>query len=173
MLWYTAEAIIAAIKVAIAKLGLQMTSNHDETTKRLVVIQNSLNRLERQIARLLIPVPGQFGELKLIAEDSQNMLIYTIPLPPVPSPKGDVVSGEFTKNGEVVQTVDIAALESGTVVTSDEFSAADNEAVELKYTHIDDAGNRSEPVTFNFTATDTIPPAAPEGFGTVTLVREE
>jgi hypothetical protein len=173
VLWYTAEAIITALNAVYTQLRDLLQSNHKTVSVTLVVVQDSLNRLEKKLAKLLLPIPGQFGKLTLIAEDSANMLIYTIPLPPVPSPKVDVVSGRFSKNGEVIQTVDIASLDSGTVVVSDEFSAVDGEIVNLEYTHIDDAGNVSEPMTFAFVATDTIPPNAPAPFGALNLVREE
>lgn len=39
-------------------------------------------------------------------------------------------------------------------------------------TDVDDAGNRSQPATFEFVAADTLPPAQPGSFG-VTLSREE
>lgn len=44
--------------------------------------------------------------------------------------------------------------------------------VVLALVDVDDAGNRSQPATVEFTATDTIPPAQPGAFG-VQLVREQ
>ena len=44
--------------------------------------------------------------------------------------------------------------------------------VQLVLSYLDDAGNESEPLVTEFVAEDTLPPQAPLGFGTITLVSE-
>lgn len=96
------------------------------------------------------------------------MLLYSVTAaPPVDA---DVVTRTLTitVNGEVVATKDYPA----DTTTFDEVSAEQGAAVVLTLVDTDDAGNPSQPAVSEFTATDTIPPAAPGSFG-VTLVREE
>lgn len=56
--------------------------------------------------------------------------------------------------------------------TFSEVKVEQDSQVVLALVDVDDAGNVSEPATYEFVATDTIPPAKPGEFG-VTLVREE
>lgn len=81
----------------------------------------------------------------------------------------DVVSRRLavTVNGEAREPVDFTA----DATTLGEIGVADGDVVTVTLVDIDDAGNESSPATLEFTAADTIPPAAPE-LG-VTLVREE
>lgn len=61
---------------------------------------------------------------------------------------------------------------NGSATSLGEVRVEQNSVVSLTLVDIDDAGNRSQPATIEFTATDTIPPAQPGSFG-VTLAREE
>lgn len=96
------------------------------------------------------------------------MLIYSVTA--APAVDADVVGRKLAVvvNGEVRETKDYPAD------TTDfgELAFNDDESVILTLVDVDDAGNVSEPATFEFVATDTIPPAAPGSFG-VTLIREE
>jgi len=58
--------------------------------------------------------------------------------------------------------------------TSDfgEFSFRHNDIVRVALVDQDDAGNRSQPATFEFVALDTIPPSKPGTLGAV-LLRED
>lgn len=96
------------------------------------------------------------------------MLIYSVTAAPVVD--ADVVTRRLavTVNGEVRETKDFTADST----SFGELGFADNDSVVLTLVDIDDAANVSEPATFEFVATDTIPPAAPGSFG-VTLIREE
>lgn len=83
----------------------------------------------------------------------------------------DVTARELTvvANGERLgEPVSFA----GTAVELGEIKVEQNASVLLTLVDIDDAGNRSQPATFEFTALDTIAPAQPGSFG-VALVREE
>jgi hypothetical protein len=96
------------------------------------------------------------------------MLIYSVTAAPVVD--ADVVARRLsvTVNGEVRETADYARE----TTNFGELGFADNDSVVLALVDIDDAANSSAPASFEFVATDTIPPAKPGEFG-VTLVREE
>ena len=96
------------------------------------------------------------------------MLIYSVTA--APAVDADVVTRRLavTVNGEVRETTDFTA----DATDFGELGFNDDDSVVLTLVDIDDAANVSEPATFEFVATDTIPPAAPGSFG-VTLVREE
>lgn len=82
----------------------------------------------------------------------------------------DVTARELTivVNGErLSEPVSFA----GDAIDLGEIKVEQNAVVLLTLVDIDDAGNRSQPATFEFTATDTIAPAQPGSFG-VSLVRE-
>lgn len=82
----------------------------------------------------------------------------------------DVTSRELTVavNGEMVAE----RILSGNATDLGEVTVPQGGIVLLTLVDVDDAGNRSQPATVEFTAADTIPPAQPGSFG-VTLVREE
>lgn len=95
-------------------------------------------------------------------------LVYSVTAgPPVDA---DVTSRELTVvvNGETLSTTSL----NGSATDLGEVKVEQDAVVVLSLVDIDDAGNRSQPATTQFTATDTIPPAQPGQFG-VTLVREE
>ena len=96
------------------------------------------------------------------------MLIYSVTAAPVVD--ADVVARRLsvTVNGEVRETADYAPE----TTNFGELGFDDNESVVLTLVDVDDAANVSEPASFEFVATDSIPPAKPGEFG-VTLVREE
>jgi hypothetical protein len=100
------------------------------------------------------PQPKRPTILK-VSEDL--MLKYTITMPPVGA--ADVVSREIhTAVGGAEQPTETVAPDVLTYVRR--FN--DNDNVETWVVDIDDAGNRSaNGVILSFTATDTIPPAAP------------
>lgn len=82
----------------------------------------------------------------------------------------DVASRELsvTINGNATPV----ATFPGTATDLGNISVDQGATVSMTLVDIDDAGNRSQPATVEFTAADTIPPAQPGSFG-VTLVREE
>lgn len=95
------------------------------------------------------------------------MLVYEVNVaPPV---DGDVVTRRLTikVNGEDGGTIDTP----GSTVRFGGLKFDDGAEVELHLVDIDDAGNTSPPAIHRFTATDTIAPAIPGGFG-VALVGE-
>jgi hypothetical protein len=106
--------------------------------------------------------PGSYSA-RLVREES-NMLVYGLQLPA--DTASDIVSRELTVSVEGSDPVVVEATETT------EFSAPDNALVNLSLVFVDDAGNRSEATTFEFTALDTIAPPAPGEFG-VALLREE
>lgn len=87
-----------------------------------------------------------------------------------PAVDADVVRRELTVvvNGEKVSQTDFTkeSVEFG------EIKVAQDSNVAVSLVDIDDAGNRSQPATIEFAATDTIAPSAPGSLG-VSLLREE
>jgi hypothetical protein len=61
---------------------------------------------------------------------------------------------------------------SGTATDLGEIVVPQDSYVVLSLVDVDDAGNKSEPATLEFTATDTVPPQQPGALG-VSLVSEE
>jgi hypothetical protein len=104
-----------------------------------------------------------------LKEPNSMALVYSVSAgAPVDA---DVTSRELTVvvNGEKIGepvSFDGSAVELG------EIKVSQNASVLITLVDVDDAGNRSQPATFEFTATDTIAPAQPGSFG-VALVREE
>lgn len=98
-----------------------------------------------------------------------DILTYNVSVGPVVD--ADVVSRELSvfidgsETAREVRTYPADATGLGPV------TAPQDAVVVLKLVDIDDAGNRSEPAVLEFTATDTIAPAAPGDLG-VTLVNE-
>lgn len=82
----------------------------------------------------------------------------------------DVVERRMTVevDGVTVETKTFA----GDVVDLGELKVAQNASVVLTLVDVDDAGNVSSPATCSFTATDTVVPPVPGGFG-VSVLREE
>lgn len=95
-----------------------------------------------------------------------DILVYDVLLP---AAGVDVESRELTVtiNGEA-QPV----LTPDKFATTQQIRVAQDATCHLSLVDVDDAGNRSEPSTFDFVATDTIAPPQPGTLG-VTLVGEE
>lgn len=83
--------------------------------------------------------------------------------------------------GVDVETRELTVTINGTaqpVLTPEKFAASiqvripQEATVHLSLVDVDDAGNRSEPSTFDFVATDTLAPPTPGALG-VNLVSEE
>jgi hypothetical protein len=99
-----------------------------------------------------------------------DVLVYRVSVGPVVD--ADVVERRLTVtvNGETKDD----SYQSYSADTTDlgEISVPQGANVLLTFVDVDDAGNRSEPASFEFVASDTLPPAQPSALG-VTLVREE
>lgn len=82
----------------------------------------------------------------------------------------DVVKRVLTVTVDSVDNAPVefdgAATDLGAIVVPQDSN------VKLTLVDVDDAGNQSEPATFEFTATDTLSPQQPGALG-VTLVSEE
>jgi len=88
-----------------------------------------------------------------------SALRVTVALPPLAAGEaGEVVKRRLTRivNGGEPVSVEFDATEVSTV-----FDVEQDDVVNLALVNIDDAGNVSAPSTREFTALDTIPPAAP------------
>jgi hypothetical protein len=96
------------------------------------------------------------------------MLIYSVTAS-APS-AADVVERRLTV--EVSGQEAVSTTHPGEETNLGEIAVPQDSTARLSLVDVDDAGNVSEPAVFEFTAVDTIPPAAPGQFG-VTLVREE
>ena len=106
--------------------------------------------------------------VRFVTKESSMSLVYKITAGvPVDA---DVVARELTitQNGERVLT----SAFDGSTTDFGEFRAEQGASIIGSLVDVDDAGNRSQPATFEFIAADTIPPSQPGSFG-VTLVREE
>lgn len=96
------------------------------------------------------------------------MLVYGVSAAaPVDS---DVVERRLTV--DVEDSDPVTTTFGGDTTDLGEVKVERDAVVELSLVDVDSSGNVSEPATFSFTATDTIPPARPGEFG-VTLIRQE
>lgn len=160
---------VASILTGLKALLGRLNETHSETLARLDLIDARLAYVASLLEVPALPVPGPLTYSLLREDDS--MLVYQATLPALPDPLGDVSKQRLVVTADGASVLD-AELDL-TAVTSPEFSVADNAAVNLSLTYIDDAGNASAPSEQAFTAMDTIPPNAPGAFGEITLVREE
>jgi hypothetical protein len=106
--------------------------------------------------------------VRFVTKESSMSLVYKITAGvPVDA---DVVARELsiTQNGETI----VSTAFPGDAIDLGEVRAEQGTTIIGSLVDVDDAGNRSQPATFEFVATDTIPPAQPGAFG-ATLVREE
>jgi hypothetical protein len=101
-------------------------------------------------------------------ETMANVLTYRVSVnAPV---DGDVVSRELTVTVNGVELMVVNAVGNATDLGS--VDVPQDALVVLSLVDVDDAGNKSEPATVEFTAVDTLAPAQPGGFN-VTLVSEK
>ena len=85
-----------------------------------------------------------------------------------PSPDTVQQRVEIKRNGsDDVQTIMLDANDREIV-----FDVPQDAAYELALYYVDDAGNDSTPAILSGVAIDTIPPAPPQGFGSLTLIGE-
>lgn len=95
-----------------------------------------------------------------------DILVYDVLLP---------AAGVDVESRELTVTIDGTAQPAMTPAKGDvstQIKVPQDSTCHLSLVDIDDAGNRSEPSTFDFVATDTLPPATPGALG-VNLVSEE
>jgi len=116
----------------------------------------------------MFPAPPVPPTATLLREEGKTMLVYGCNPPAATAP--DVAQYEFTAH---------ISGQPDQVVTQDaggpqaEIKANDNDLVSLTCVLVDDAGNRSPASkAYEFTATDTIAPGAPDA-PSVDLIREE
>lgn len=133
-------------------------------------LRRDIADLTRSIRTLAMSNRRPLVWVRLTFQEHESMaLIYTVTAgAPVDR---DVVARELTVivNGEASgepRTYPGSATDLGEVRVEQDAN------VVLALVDVDDAGNRSQPATVEFTATDTIPPAQPGAFG-VQLVREQ
>ncbi len=128
-------------------------------------------QLTRSLLWFLTVRPPGFGKRTQLSEESDLMgQVFTYRQELLPVKPG--VSGQ-----RLTVTVDGVSQEPqslGADATSADFKAGPTGAsVELRLDYLDAAGNDSDDVTTTFVVVDGIPPAAPEGFGTITQIAEE
>lgn len=122
------------------------------------------NELRRQSMWLRRPVRFRIS----LRRQESNMLVYGVSAAaPVDS---DVVERRLTV--DVEDSDPVTTTFGGDTTDLGEVKVERDAVVELSLVDVDSSGNVSEPATFSFTATDTIPPARPGEFG-VTLIRQE
>lgn len=97
-----------------------------------------------------------------------SQIQYTVNISPE-TPGVDVVSRNLSVfvNGSLSQVVSCGPMDSAFPTVS----VPQGSQIRFEITNVDDGGNSSPPVTFDFTATDTIPPPQPTGV-TYTMVGE-
>lgn len=134
----------------------------------LVYIALSVYAAVYRESRGFVNVPGGLRVVLLRGEIMANVLTYRVSVnAPV---DGDVVSRELTVivNG----VASIVVLAAGNATDLGSVDVPQDSRVVLSLVDVDDAGNKSEPATVEFTALDTLAPAQPGGFN-VTLVSEK
>jgi hypothetical protein len=115
-----------------------------------------------------VSVPKGLRVVLLRGETMANVLTYRVSVDaPV---DGDVVSRELTVTVNGVESTVVTAAGNATDLGS--VDVPQDSLVVLSLVDVDDAGNKSEPATVEFTAVDTLAPAQPGGFN-VTLVSEK
>lgn len=124
-------------------------------------VASEIRRLSMRLLR-----PRAFS-IRLIRLENNMALVYSVTAGPVVD--HDVVSRNFTVtvDGEEFHKEEFAPA----TTNFGEISVPQGARVVLTLVDVDDAGNVSDPASLEFTATDTIPPTTPGGFG-VTLLRE-
>lgn len=129
---------------------------------------DSIDRLSSELRRqsMWLRRPHRF-RVSLRRQES-NMLVYGVSAAaPVDS---DVVERRLTV--DVEDSEPVTTTFGGDVTELGEVKVERDAVVTLSLVDVDGSGNVSEPATFSFVATDTIPPARPGEFG-VTLLRQE
>ena len=125
--------------------------------RRLVKIEAQLKWL---VTRSIQP-----GPLTLIGDTDTmaDRITFNVALPAPPEGPNDIVSGELSVkiDGELVSTTNVT-LDDTEVGP---FDGPQDSIVDLEYRYVDDAGNKSEPSTAQFTLVDTVPPPAPGSLG--------
>jgi len=115
-----------------------------------------------------VSVPRGLSVVLRKGETMANVLTYRVSVnAPV---DGDVVSRELTVTVNGVESTVVTAAGNATDLGS--VDVPQDALVVLSLVDVDDAGNKSEPATVEFTALDTLAPAQPGGFN-VTLVSEK
>ena len=127
------------------------------------MLLKAINRLTLEIEALTRVIRLKTPGLVTIAIQSEDgeMLQFVLNLPPAGA--ADVIARELTVAIGTNASVTFNLL--GTADVSEGMSGADNDPVTGTLVDIDDAGNRSEPRTFSFVLTDTIPPPTPGEVG--------
>jgi hypothetical protein len=123
--------------------------------ERLVVLASAILKVLR------LRKPGMVF-IRIYSEEGGVMKFKLV----LPAPgAADVVSRKLTV--AIGSDTPIEASLDGSALESLEMSAADGAIVAGSLVDVDDAGNASDPSTFSFVITDTIPPPAPGLVGLV------
>jgi hypothetical protein len=134
----------------------------------LVCIALSVYELLLRGLNVFVSVPVGLKAVLLRGETMANVLTYRVSVnAPV---DGDVVSRVLTVTVNGVESTVVTAAGDATDLGS--VDVPQDSLVVLSLVDVDDAGNKSEPATVEFTAVDTLAPAQPGGFN-VTLVSEK
>jgi hypothetical protein len=129
-------------------------------------LEVNLRWLARELGAFIPPKRPRQVAAHLVREDGP-MLVYSVQFPPVGAP--DVVLRRLSVNIDGTTT----DVEYGVDDAAHEVRCEQGQVVVLTLVDVDDAGNASLPSEpYGFTASDTIPPAAP-GQLAATLVGEE
>lgn len=138
-------------------------------------IWRELRKLRRDIKRLRFMLTRP-RSIRLLVTGEHDMAIkfaVVLPLPPMnPADWAEIASGELTVqvgDGDVLTiSTDKAVQESEPRQIADErFVGAQGTPVDLSFSYIDDAGNKSLAVTTSQILRDTVPPVAPDSIGLV------
>jgi hypothetical protein len=139
----------------VALFSLLELYNIDLTLKSLV-----------KVLRMGLYKPGLV--IPILKDGDKDMLKFYLALPTKGS--ADVVSRELTV--AVAGAEPVVYTLGGDEVASAEFVGSDNDVVVGSLVDVDDAGNKSQPSTFEFTLLDTIPPVTPGAVGLVVTGEE-
>lgn len=137
----------------------------DRMERSLTTIGPYLGRIDRRTKQILTRLlsPGQLA-LTVTGENGVS-LKFQIQLPAPPTTPNDIVKGllDVSVAGVALPSIDTSPGQS--TVDAIGFEGADNDAVDVRYVYVDDAGNESGVSTLSITLTDTLAPPTPGALG--------
>lgn len=135
-----------------------------------------IRKLRKAIEKLIVSLEDNTRAIRLkrpglvflvFAKEENDMLFFNLVLPAPGA--SDVVSRKLSVQ---IGNADPVELTLAVSEPAPEMSGNDNDIVQGSLVDIDDANNPSDPSSFNFVLTDTIPPPAPGQVG-LQVIREE
>lgn len=157
----TAPEIEAKLDTTTAAISSAETVLTD-IAKHLASIDNSLKILAFVAQKLVVPKKPTILRHVYKGEDEMEKQVYDFAWNPVdPNDRVNTRELKINVDGDDIETRDFQPADDG--VTDLKFPT--NAKVKLTLVDIDKSGNRSGEDVYEFDATDTVPPATPQGLG--------